>query len=255
MQYVQSAMRNRLLALGLLFCIALGHPARAERLLVLGAEDYFSICYSQSGHPAGIFPQILQEVSKISGDQYDLQLYPWKRAQAMATTGQGGIAHFSWTEERARIFDFSDPVVADDIQLWVKKGNEFNYKLPRDLKGHMVGAKDGASFGQAIDELMAKGEISVDRDLGFQDRIRKLLLGRIDVAIVEGVHDYAGGSEGNVGSNGLQNITVLPTPLVHDPLYLAFPKSMNKGAALERFNKALAVLKKTARYRELTASP
>jgi len=246
-------MRPWFLALSVLFSATFSTSTAAEHLLILGADDYFGVCYVQSGHPAGIFPQLLKEVSKLSGDEYELQLHPWQRAQDMAASGQAGIAHFSRTAGRERIFDFSEPVMVDDIQLWVKKGHEFSYKSPRDLIGLRVGAKNGASFGQVLDNMMTQGEINVERDQGFQDRIRKLLLGRIDVAIVEGVYDHGPGS--SEGSDGLQTITVLPAPLVQDPLYLAFPKSMHAQAALQRFNKALAALKKTSRYRELTTHP
>lgn len=249
----RSIMRHWLQAFSLLFCAMFSTSTLAEHLLIVGADDYFGVCYVQSGHPAGVFPMLLKEIARISGDEYELQLHPWKVSQTLAASGQAGIAHFSWTTERARIFDFSDPVMTDDIQLWVKKDHKFSYRSPRDLIGHRVGAKNGASFGQALDDLMSSGQISVERDEGFQDRIRKLLLGRIDVAIVEGVYDRGPGS--SEGDNGLQTITVLPAPLVQDPLYLAFPKSMHRQAALQRFNKALAQLKKTARYRELTVHP
>jgi len=227
--------------------------ARSESIVVFGAEDYPVICFMKDGRPQGVFPTVLAGVSKFSGDTYDVQLLPWPRAQAMALLGNGAVAHFSKTTEREAEYDFSDPVVGDDIDLVVLKGKEFSYKEPRDLKGKRVGAKFGASFGQQVDGLMQTGAITVDRDYGIASRLRKLLAGRVDVAIVEGsggdINALTGADRDLIENRA--RFAFLPVPLVHDPLYLAFAKSMNRKDALERFNAGLAKFKKTAGYRKL----
>jgi polar amino acid transport system substrate-binding protein len=239
-----------------LFSLCLSFPVWAETIVVFGAMDYPGICFLKDGKPQGIFPAILAGVSKFSGDTYELHLYPWRRAQALALAGEGGIAHFSSTNERRAHFDFSDPVYGDDIDLVVLKGREFSYEEPLNLKGRRVGAMAGASFGQQIDQMMESGEIKVDRDYGVVGRLHKLLVGRIDVAVVEGsggdIDDLVGSDE-ELRQNKAK-FAFLPGKLVHDPLYLAFAKTANRKDVLSRFNAGLAKFKKTPAYRRLAGS-
>lgn len=227
--------------------------AHAENLLVYGDEVYPPVIYMERGKPAGILPAIFGELEKETGDNYELVLVPWKRALYEASFGNGGITNFSWNKDRASAYDFSESIYNDDIQLIVLKGREFDFKELADLKGKRVGGAAGASYGDEVDQAIEAGVIKVDRDPHQLSRLRKLLLGRIDVAFI---------GNGNAGFEQLlasdpdlsanrSKFVVLPKPLVRDPLFLAFEKSMNKKSALERFNKALKALKRTARYRQL----
>jgi len=51
-----------------------------------------------------------------------------------------------------------------------------------------------------------------------------------------------------------RNFAILPTPLTRDPLHLAFAKSMNKRAALDRFDAALEKLRKSEELKKLTTT-
>jgi polar amino acid transport system substrate-binding protein len=226
---------------------------QAESIVVFGAQDYPGVCYLKDGKPQGIFPEILAGVAKYSGDDYKLRLLPWARAQAMAQGGKGGIAHFSMNNERLAVFDFSDPVYVDDIILVAIKGKQFLYAQPGDLKGRRLGVMASASYGQQVDSMMHAGDVTVDLDYGVVSRLRKLLAGRIDVAVVEGTEgniDDVLAADGELKMNAAKFV-ILPVPLVHDPLYLAFAKSMNRQDALERFNAGLARFKKTPSYKAL----
>jgi len=226
-----------------------------EAIEVFGADDYPGICFLQDGKPQGLFPHILAGVSKLSGDTYDLKLFPWKRAQSYAEAGKGGIAHFSKTAEREVQFDYSSRVYGDRIQLVVLKGDLFEFKDLQDLKGKRIGVKFGASFGQRVDAFFASTQATIDRDPGIQSRLKKLLRNRIDVAVVEGAD---GQLEKLIGQDAelklkKDQFVLLPMPLVDDALYLAFAKSMNRKDALDRFNKGLDKYKKTDAYRKLVA--
>jgi ABC-type amino acid transport substrate-binding protein len=237
----------------LALCWGLVSNGWSETITVFGAEDYPVICYLQDGKPQGVFPQILAGVSRFSGDTYDLQLFPWKRAQLYAVEGKGAIAHFSKTASREDQFDFSSRVYGDRIQLVTLKGREFAFSDVTDLKGKQIGAKFGASFGQKADAFFASEGANVQRDGSPENRLNKLLLGRIDVAVVEGAEsdiDKLLGNDPELRRNK-DKFVFLPEPLVDDGLYLAFAKSMNRKDALERFNKGLEKFKKTDAFRKL----
>jgi len=239
---------------GLLALCAAWGTSHAETLVVLGDHTYAPVIYSQNGKPAGLLPAILARASALTGDHYDLRLSPWKRAYELAARGEGGVVGVSFNQERARSFDFSRPLYDDDIQIVTLKGKTFPYAKLEDLKGKTIGGINGASYGDDVDKAIASGLFIVDRDVGQAGRLRKLLAGRLDAAFIgNGLagFDSIVSSEDELRKNRAQFV-ILPIPLTRDPLHLAFPKSMHKREALDRFDAALEKLKQSGELKRLT---
>lgn len=79
------------------------------------------------------------------------------------------------------------------------------------------------------------------------------MYGRMDAAIIgNGMTGYERliAASPELISNR-DKFVILPRPLVSDPLHLTFLESMNMTVAMERFNKALLQLKKSAGHRKL----
>lgn len=231
---------------------ALG-TSQAETLVVLGDHAYAPVIYSQNGQPTGLLPAILARASALTGDHYDLRLSPWKRAYELAARGEGGVVGVSFNQERARIFDFSKPVYDDDIQIITLKTKTFPFAKLEDLRGKTIGGINGASYGDDVDKAIASGLFVVDRDVGQAGRLRKLLAGRLDAAFIgNGLAGFDGVVSGEEElRNNRAQFAVLPTPLTRDPLYLAFPKSMHKREALDRFDAALEKLRHSGELKRL----
>jgi polar amino acid transport system substrate-binding protein len=241
---------------GLLALWAALGASQAETLVVMGDHAYAPVIYFQNGKPAGLLPAILARASALTGDHYDLRLFPWKRAYELAARGEGGVVGVSFNQERAKSFDFSRPLYDDDIQIVTLKGKTFPYSSLEDLKGKTIGGVNGASYGDDIDKAIANGLFVVDRDVGQAGRLRKLLAGRLDAAFIgngSAGFDEIVSSEEELRNNRAQFV-VLPTPLTRDPLHLAFPKSMNKREALNRFNAALEKLKQSGELKKLATT-
>ncbi|MFZ6691030.1 substrate-binding periplasmic protein [Undibacterium sp. SXout20W] len=237
----------------ILVCYFVSGSAWCNTIPIFGAEDYPVICFLENGKPQGIFPQILSGVSKFSGDTYELQLLPWKRAQAFAEEGKGGIAHFSKSTEREDKFDYSNVVYGDRIQLVVLRDHVFPFNGLSDLNGKQIGVKFGASFGQNIDSYLASNLVHTQTDPGVISRLRKLLINRIDVAIVEGADndiDKLIGQDADLQKHKMQFV-FLSVPLVDDELYLAFAKTMKRKNVIERFNQGLEKFMKTDLYKKI----
>lgn len=234
---------------------ALG-ASQAETLVVMGDHAYAPVIYTQNGKAAGLLPAILARASALTGDHYDLRLSPWKRAYELAARGEGGVVGVSFNQERAKSFDFSRPLYDDDIQIVTLKGKTFPYAKLEDLKGKTIGGVNGASYGDDVDKAIANGLFVVDRDVGQAGRLRKLLAGRLDAAFIgNGLAGFDGivSSEEELRKNRAQFV-VLPTPLTRDPLHLAFPKSLNKREALNRFDAALEKLKQSGELKKLATT-
>jgi polar amino acid transport system substrate-binding protein len=228
----------------------------AENIVVFGPDAYPPLIYLEQGKPAGILPALFVRLAQDTGDKYDLQLLPWRRAMLYSEHDKGGISVFSWTQGRAEHYDFSQPMYDDDIQLVVRKGHEFRFATLADLHGKRIGAASGASYGEEIDQAIAAEKLQLVRDNGQRERLMKLLNGQLDAAII---------GNGRAGFNRAlaldakftapqAGFQVLDKPLVRDPLHLAFSKSMHMQPALGRFNKALQAFKQTAEYQQLLES-
>lgn len=209
--------------------------SQAETLVVLGDHAYAPVIYSQNGKPAGLLSAILGRAASLTGDRYELRLFPWKRAKS---------------------FDFSRPIYDDDIHIVTLKTKTFPYAKLEDLKGKTIGGISGASYGDGVDKAIASGLFVVDRDVGQAGRLRKLLAGRLAAAFIG--NGLAGFNSVIASDEELRNnrsqFVVLPTPLTRDPLHLAFPKSMNKREALNRFDAALEKLKQSGELQRLATT-
>jgi polar amino acid transport system substrate-binding protein len=241
---------------GILIGVTLIAPLQAETLLVFGDDSYAPVIHNKDGKPSGFLPAILQRASALTGDRYEIRLTPWKRAYEMAARGDGGLVGVSFTQERSKSFDFSKPVYDDDIQIVTLKDRSFPFAKLDDLKGKVIGGVNGASYGEEVDRAIAAGLFTIDRDVGQAGRLRKLLAGRLDAAFIGNGNS---GFDGIVGSveelrSNRDRFAILPTPLTRDQLHLAFAKTMNKKAVIDRFDDAIEKLRKSGELRKIQSS-
>jgi len=213
------------------------------------------VVYLRDGQAAGILPALFTRLESMTGDHYELRLVPWTRALAQAQRGEGGITNFTYTSERAQQFDFSQPLYADDIVLVTLKSAMFPFHGLEDLKGKVLGGRVGASYGEAFDQAAAQGMFSMQRDRGEQSRLFNLLAHKADAAVIPG---GALGVQLLMASHPMlyaqrSSFVILNKPLVHDPLHLAFAKSMGKQEALNRVNTALQELKNSGELDRIAA--
>lgn len=234
-----------------LIVVSVGIDACAEELVVYSGESFQPQIYLLNGKPAGVIPALFKRLERDTGDQYRLVLLPWKRAINEAGAGHGGITSFSLTEERARSFDYSDPMVDNPIHITVLKERASEFHSLDDLKGKILGIPLGTSFSGEMDRAIADGVYLVDPDSNSISRIKKLLYHRIDAALMgELAIKQSILMDPSLAGLADQFLT-LPFPFEHDWEYLAFPKSMHKIEALNRFNRALAALKKSGEYQKI----
>lgn len=217
-----------------------GLPCTAEEIIIVGDDYKPPKIYMENEKPEGILVEILRYVEKETDYSFKIDLYPWKRAYVMAENGGYGIIGLSMTKERLQIFDFSEILYYDDIMLVVKKGHEFTFNTLKDLKGKLIGARRGASYGDKF-ELGAKKVFELITDNNGVQRLKKVLAGRIDAALI------------GPGKAGLEQVlqsdpqlmqrkdefVILEHAFKRDPNYLGFAKTMNMKKFLEEFNLVL----------------
>ncbi|WP_338668176.1 substrate-binding periplasmic protein [Pseudodesulfovibrio methanolicus] len=231
-----------LLAFLSLFVAQLSAPPAhaADPIVIFGNDSKPPKSWMENGRAKGILVDILHEVETRSGLTVDLRLMPWKRAYLNAMDARGGIFGLSKNKERQALFDFSELMYVDEMRLVVIKGHEFPYRSMEDLRGKTLGVTRGASYGDGFDR--AKDRIfTPSEDSGATSRLRMLLAGRIDAALIgpgeASVRVTIAGDETLMENR--DQFVILDTPFVRDDNYIGFSKCLDRREVLEKINRAL----------------
>ncbi|MCX4030219.1 transporter substrate-binding domain-containing protein [Endozoicomonas sp. SM1973] len=217
--------------------VLVGTSSYSEELLITGNAFKKPKIWKEGKESKGILVDIMKYAGKKMDLEFKVELYPWARAYHYASNGKVGIVGLSITQERLKIFDYSVPLYYDEVILVVKRGNEFKFENNEDLRGKIVGACRGCSFGPEYEK--AKKYFKLSPDENNIQRLIKLLKGRIEVAVF---------SPGEAALNSVINkandltrdqFSILDKPITRDPNYLAFAKKLNMKDFLSEFNKVI----------------
>jgi ABC-type amino acid transport substrate-binding protein len=225
-------------------------PARSAPLRVFGPARYGDLLRLDQGQPRGVLVNLLRRSEALSGDRFKLELTDWPRALRLAELGQGGLLAVSRTAERETWLDFSKPCWVDQLRLVARASDRLDYRQLSDLQGLRIGMARATTGGTAFDAAETDRRLLVLRDaLTATQRLRALMAGRIDVAVVSDGPRTAAELVRQAQEKGRTTIAlqVISKPLLHDPLHLAFPKSLQATAVLQRFDQAVARLRAPAR--------
>lgn len=224
------------LIISFLLIIAMATQVYAEQIEINVNNNKPPKVWGEGEAVQGILVDILKLTEQELGTSFKFKAAPWARTYQNSVRGKGGIVGISVTDERLKIFDFSAPLYYDDVVLVVKKGKEFTFNEYPDLKGKKVGLCRGCSFGPAEE---AKKYFISEEDNGAISRLKKLLAGRLDAAIVNpGAYALKRICNEDPALN-FEDFSILSKPLTSDPNYLAFSKDLNQKPFLEKFNKIL----------------
>lgn len=214
----------------------------AEEIVILGNGYKIPKIYLEEGEPRGILIDIADYVDQQMEEYtFKFQLYPWPRAYQGALRERGGIIGLSKTRERLAVFDYSDPVFYDDVIIVVKRGREFSFNTITDLENKVVGIGRGGSFGDDFEQGKRAGLFIVEEDNGPISRLRKVLAGRLDCALLSpGISSfYQLAAQDDILSKRIDDFVILPKPFKRDPNFLGFKKSLKMQPFLQEFNQVL----------------
>lgn len=231
-----------------------GKIKKAEGVVIFGNDYKIPKIYKEDGEARGILVEIAREVDgRMAGYAFDIRLFPWARAYQHALHGRGGIIGLSKTSEREAMFDYSDVIYYDKVVIVTLREKAFDYRKVMDLKGKTVGIGRGGSFGDEYERASAAGIFKVEEDSGPVIRLKKLLKGRIDCALISPGRFALNQTvrQDPLLSENRERFIILPQPFKQDPNYLGFAKSMRMGDFLEAFNNALKAAKTSSAVMEI----
>lgn len=137
--------------------------------------------FGQGLRQHGVFAHLVTEAFRREGLQVEYQLMPWKRALSLVESGAlHGSPGWAFSEERARLFHYSAPVIISRDVLFYARERPLNVRGLADLEGRQIGATTGYHYGTQIEQLEQQGRLRLDRAPSDELSLRKLLLGRLD---------------------------------------------------------------------------
>jgi polar amino acid transport system substrate-binding protein len=157
----------------------------------------------------------------------------------------GVIAGMSITDERKKVFDFSEPYFESGVQMAVLKDNE-EIKSYEDLKGKRVSVKNGTQGSDFANSIKDKYGFEVVSFADSSTMFDEVKTGN-SVAVFE---DYPVLLYGIAQGNGFKTVTPKEEPT-------GYGFAVNKGQnpeLLQKFNTGLNNLRESGRYDEIIAS-
>lgn len=237
--------------LGLLGVATLGAPhARADgETYVVATDTTFAPFEFQDnkGNFVGIDMDLIRAIAEDQKFTVDIKPLGFDAALQAVQANQvdGVIAGMSITDERKKVFDFSEPYFESGIQMAVLEDNE-DIKSYEDLRGKRVSVKNGtqgADFANSIKDRYGFEVVSFADSSTMFDEVKT----GNSVAVFE---DYPVLLYGIAQGNGFKTVTPKEEPT-------GYGFAVNKGQnaeLLQKFNAGLNNLKQSGRYDEIIDS-
>ena len=222
-------------------------PAHAQDdIYVIATDTTFAPFEFQDeqGNFVGIDMDLLRDIAKDQGFEVDIKPLGFDAALQAVQANQvdGVIAGMSITDERKKVFDFSDPYFESGVQMAVLETNN-DVKDYEDLRGQRVAVKngtEGATFAESIKNKYGFETVYFADSSSMYDEVKT----GNSVAVFD---DYPVLAYGITQGNGLKTVT----PKEKGASYgFAVNKGQN-AELLSKFNAGLKNLKESGRYQEV----
>lgn len=153
-------------------------PVSAEPLQLL-TESYPPYSYQENGVLKGIAVDLVKAVMADAGIQYQMKIQPWARAYGLAmNTPDHCVFSTVHTPERAKLFEWVEPLFTTELYLVRKTGSNINPASLEDAKHYLVGTQ----LGDYTEGLLKQGGFTrVDLTSEIDLSLKKLIAGRIDL--------------------------------------------------------------------------
>lgn len=156
----------------------------AEKVLLIGDDDYAPYSFVSDGKFKGIYPDLLRKAAEKLAPAYQVELepMPWKRG--LSSVEKGNVfALFAPYKLKGRNFfnPYSTSMYSETVVLFC---NEDVMKTPRkifpdDFTGVIIGMNAGFDLSDTIQDAAASGKITLDYAKGNEANLKKLATKRI----------------------------------------------------------------------------
>lgn len=241
-------MKGRIIACILAITLCSASWAAAKKTIKLATLNWPPF-YSESLPENGFFTAISREAFKRAGYDLEVQFIKWDEALEEAKKGNfDGLLGAYHDDERAKSFDFTDPIATNEEVFFAKKGSGITFKNVEDLKKYKFGALKGGVQGK---ELRDKGLTVVDTDSDLEN-FEKLSQGGIGLYLF-GKQNFNYQVATSTEWKPLKDsVEMIEPPFKTYEMFCALTKRMpDSGRIVEQFNKALEEMKADGTYGEI----
>ena len=205
--------------------------------------------FKKEGKAAGVYPALIAAAFARIGVPVNIEARPWIRAIFETEEGKSGIGGFYKNEARLKQYDFSEPILSENIAVYFNKSRPLNFRTIADLNGKKVGVIRGWSYGEAFDAARKEHRFIVEEFPSDWINLVRLNYGLLDVALAV---EESGKLEMAAGK--LVCIEQSRNYLVSNKTHLAFAKTAGKTALLADFNKAIVAMKSDGTFIRMASS-
>ena len=202
--------------------------------------------YSRAGYAVGLYPAVIRAALGRCHDNVRVQAKPWRRAFVEIDKAQAGVGGLYKNAERLAKYDFSDPIYVENIAVFYRTVQPFDFRTVADLYGKRVGVLRGWSYGDDFDAARRNGAIATEDVSSDRSNFLKLTDGRLDAVLA-----IEESGQAAMAASGLHGIEQANAYLASYPVYLAFSKKAAKSDLLVCFNKALAEMKQDGAFERI----
>ena len=201
---------------------------------------------SRAGDAVGLYPALIRAALGRCHDHVRVQAKPWKRAFVEIDKAQAGVGGLYRNAERLAKYDFSDPIYVENIAVFYRTVQPFDFRTVADLYGKRVGVLRGWSYGDDFDVAKRNGSIATEEVSSDRSNFLKLTDGRLDAVLA-----IEESGQAAMAASGLHGIEQANAYLASYPVYLAFNRKAAKSDLLVCFNKALAEMKQDGAFERI----
>jgi polar amino acid transport system substrate-binding protein len=214
-------------------------PAIADTWQVAGDEQFapYSYLNPDDDIPHGLDVELVSAILKEAGVTPQVRLYPWQRVKRLLDRREVVMAfQFADTPERRAQYTLVGPLRSGStVFMTTAKTAITDWRTFDDLQPYVMGQVRGYAYDAAFDKADLARDTSAQNP---RQLVSMLLAGRIDIIVGDRVQLLYFIKE----QRALEQVRILPTPLVAMSRFVAFDKQ--DAANAERFAAALERLRR-----------
>lgn len=161
-------------------------------VIIYGDDAYPPYAFTEGGEMAGIYTEVLTEIfTKMPDYSISLEGTPWQRGLAQIERGQIFALYPPYARPQQRPFMEYNLPILDEKLVVVCQADVLSSPRPQwpdDYTGLIIGNNSGfAAGGDAFKAAVAAGEIKLDETKGTENNLLKLIAGRTDCYMNDGL--------------------------------------------------------------------
>ena len=147
-------------------------------LIIAGDANFAPVEYIKDSKIKGFNIEIWQELSKAMGRPIEIQLMLWEDAQQKVLNGEAdALTLFGRTEEREKLYDFSEPTLTFEFCFFVRSDNVPHVETIDDLEGKTIGVTKGGYARKVLEPNKKIDLLFIKNNL---EGFKLLITGKID---------------------------------------------------------------------------